>query len=148
MARKRGTEQGRKAAEFFASAGKKAENAVERALVTGGLMVERDAKLNVRVDTGRLRSSITHRLVIENGKPVVYVGTSVEYAPYIEFGTGIYAEKGDGRKTPWSYQDEKGNWIRTRGSRPHPFLYPAFRQNKDRVKKLLIREILKELEKR
>ena len=35
------------------------------------------------VDTGRLRASITHASDGANA----YIGTNVEYAPYVEFGT-------------------------------------------------------------
>lgn len=35
------------------------------------------------VDTGRLRGSISHAHDDENA----YIGTNVEYAPYVEFGT-------------------------------------------------------------
>ena len=44
-------------------------------------------KDNSRVDTGRLRNSIAHTVVKED----VYIGTNLEYAPYHELGTGIYA---------------------------------------------------------
>jgi len=47
------------------------------------LMVERDAKKLCAVDTGRLRSSITYEIEGTTGK----VGTNVDYAKYIEFGT-------------------------------------------------------------
>lgn len=95
--------------------------ALERGLEAIGLSAESHAKELCVVDTGRLRNSITH--VVQDNE--VYIGTNVEYAPYIELGTGIYAEEGNGRTTPWSYQDEKGNWVTTRGSKPHPFLRPA-----------------------
>ena len=36
------------------------------------------------VDTGRLRGSISHK---QNGVDKAYVGTNVEYAPYVELGT-------------------------------------------------------------
>ena len=42
-----------------------------------------------------------------------------------ELGTGIYAEGGGGRPTPWVYQDAKGNWHYTRGNKAKPFLKPA-----------------------
>jgi HK97 gp10 family phage protein len=38
------------------------------------------------VDTGNLRNSITH----ETDSDTAYVGTNVEYAPYVEFGTRKY----------------------------------------------------------
>ena len=50
-----------------------------------GLVAEGYAKRLCPVDTGRLRNSITH--VINAGEQAVYVGTNVEYAPYVELGT-------------------------------------------------------------
>lgn len=62
-----------------------------RAMMESVLMVEADAKLLVGVDTGHLRSSITHDVKDEEDKIVGEVGTSVEYAffhalqnPYLE----------------------------------------------------------------
>lgn len=53
-----------------------------------------DAKRFSPVDTGRLRASITGT-VSSAGFPVKrlqgIVGTNIEYAPYMEFGTGIFA---------------------------------------------------------
>jgi len=49
--------------------------------------IERKAKRFCPVDTGRLRSSITSALGEEDDKIVGVVGTNVEYAPHIEFGT-------------------------------------------------------------
>lgn len=69
-----------------------------------------------RVDTGAMRNSINHQ--VANDENAVYVGTNQEYAPYHEYGTGIYAEGGRGRQTPWSYQDSHGEWHRTRGMKP------------------------------
>lgn len=57
--------------------------AIEAALEVIGLKAEGYAKTyETRVDTGRLRNSISH---ITNKKEV-YVGTNVEYAIYIELG--------------------------------------------------------------
>jgi hypothetical protein len=59
-----------------------ATDAVEQALINGALRVERDAKTKVAVDTGRLRSSITHETEGFGGKtPAVKVGTSVNFLP-------------------------------------------------------------------
>lgn len=33
----------------------------------------------------------------------IEVYTNSEYAPYIEYGTGIYASAGNGRQTPWGW---------------------------------------------
>lgn len=108
-------------------------DAVAKGLEMCGLTAEGYAKENITanksVDTGTLRNSITHQVVED--ERTVYIGTDVEYAPYVELGTGIYAEGGGGRPTPWVYQDEKGNWHWTRGNVAQPFLAPAA---KDHVK--------------
>ncbi len=91
------------------------------------------------VDTGNLRGSITAE--VDENALVARVGTPVEYAPYIEFGTGEYAENGDGRKGGWFYEydgnkGEKGKRF-TRGSKPQPFLRPALIENKEKIAGLL-----------
>lgn len=59
-------------------------NAIIRALEKIGLTAEGYAKKACPVDTGRLRNSITHQL---DGDKAVYIGTNVEYGPYVELGT-------------------------------------------------------------
>ncbi|WP_299043873.1 hypothetical protein [uncultured Campylobacter sp.] len=44
---------------------------------------------------------------------VVY--TPLEYAPYVEYGTGLFAVEGGRADVPWSYQNDKGEWISTSG---------------------------------
>lgn len=57
--------------------------AVSSALEKIGLMAEGYAKKKCPVDTGNLRNSITHQV----DGDAVYIGTNVEYAPYVELGT-------------------------------------------------------------
>lgn len=61
--------------------------AIARAMQIIGLKMEKYAKDELTrqgaVDTGRLRASVSH--VAEDKSAVV--GTNVEYAPYIEYGT-------------------------------------------------------------
>lgn len=59
------------------------ENAIERGLEAIGLTAERHAKKNTPVDTGRLRNSIGH--AVED--KAVYIGSNVEYAPFVELGS-------------------------------------------------------------
>lgn len=61
------------------------QRAIDRALEEIGLTAEGYAKRACPVDTGNLRNSITH--AVESGEDAVYVGTNVEYAPYVEMGT-------------------------------------------------------------
>lgn len=55
-----------------------------KALEAVGLQAERHAKEKCPVVTGRLRNSISHTAQ-DNA---AYIGTNVEYAPYVELGTG------------------------------------------------------------
>ena len=98
-------------------------DAALRALERCGSQAEGYAKDLAPVDTGNLRNSISHR--VDPDEPAAYVGTDTEYAPYVEFGTGVYAEGGGGRPTPWVYQDDEGNWHWTAGNKAQPFLKPA-----------------------
>lgn len=70
----------------FVSVGSAVDAILEPALVKAALRVERDAKKNAPVDTGRLRASITHRVVRSNSKASAEVGTNVSYAAAQEFG--------------------------------------------------------------
>ena len=59
--------------------------AIDRALEEIGMAAEGCAKRACPVDTGNLRNSISH--AVESGEDAVYIGTNVEYAPYVELGT-------------------------------------------------------------
>ena len=58
------------------------ESAKKRGLEAIGLTAEGHAKKETPVDTGRLRNSISHATDDE----AAYIGTNVEYAPYVELG--------------------------------------------------------------
>lgn len=114
---------------LYAKLGKIAsDEAIMRGIQKACVRVEVDAKVNCPVDDGILRASITHELKPSELKGVV--GTGVEYAPYVELGTGVYA---DGRNTPWQYQDASGAWHTTVGQRPQPFMLPALENNRVKV---------------
>lgn len=110
-----------------------------RALEKCGLTAEGYAKKLCPVDTGNLRNSVTH--TVDSGEPTAYVGTNSEYGIYVEFGTGKYAEVGGGRPTPWVYQDAKGNWHRTDGSKAQPFIKPAVANHKGTYKNIIENEL-------
>ena len=71
-----------------------------------GLTAERFAKALCPVDTGRLRNSISHAVEGDSA----YIGTNVEYAPYVEMGT-----------------------VRTRAQ---PYLKPAIQDHMEDYKKI------------
>lgn len=90
---------------------KAAFSQIERALIKIGFEAERNAKHACPVDTGRLRNSISHT----NDKNTVYIGTNVEYAPYVEMGT-----------------------VNTDA---HPYLKPAIMDHLEEYKGILEREL-------
>ena len=59
------------------------EKAKKRGLEAIGLVAEGHAKKLTPVDTGRLRNSISHATDGE----AAYIGTNVEYGPYVELGS-------------------------------------------------------------
>ena len=108
----------------------------QSALQKACLLVETEAVKTAPKDDGTLRNSITSK--VEGLTGVVY--TPLEYAPYVEYGTGLFATgKGGGRKdVPWVYRDEKtGNFYSTVGQHPQPFMRPALDNNRENIIKLL-----------
>lgn len=62
----------------------KEQKYIQQKLLQVGLKIEAEAKKRCPVDTGRLRASINTQ---KTGKMQVQVGSNVEYAPYVEYGT-------------------------------------------------------------
>lgn len=114
----------------------------QEALEAMGLAAEGFAKANLtafpRVDTGRLRSSVSHARQGDDE----YIGTNVSYAPYVELGTGPYAETSEGQPgggrmdVPWFYKDENGVGHLSYGMRPAHFLKNAVSQHKKELQEI------------
>lgn len=75
-----------------------------------------------RIAGGTLKNSITWK--VDEEDLVVRIGTNVEYAPYVEFGTGEKAENGKGKK----------GWP---GMKPQPYLRPALIESKKEIIEVL-----------
>jgi phage gpG-like protein len=82
------------------------------------------------VDTGRLKNSLTHEVAMD--EKAVYVGTNVEYAPYVEFG----------------HRQEVGRYVPAIGKRlvkayvpAKPFLKPAIVNNLEEYKGIIESEL-------
>lgn len=84
------------------------DQALAKALEEVGLVAEGYAKKACPVDTGRLSNSITHQ--VRPSEKSVYIGTNVEYAPYVELSTS-----------------------RTKGQ---PFLRPAAKDHENTYRKI------------
>lgn len=107
---------------------------VEKNVQKACAIVERAAKQNAPKGTGELRRSIASRVEVNGDDITGLVFSPLEYAPYVEYGTGLFAEGGNGRKdVPWNYQDDKGEWHSTSGMKPRPFLRPALEDNRTEV---------------
>ena len=87
--------------------------AIIRALTIIGMKAEGYAKKLCPVDTGRLRNSISHA----TDEDTAYIGTNVEYAPYVELGTSRMEER--------------------------PFLKPAALDHVDEYKAIVLNELKK-----
>lgn len=118
---------------------------IKSAMGTACALVERTAKQKAPKDSGELRRSITSKVEGEGANTIGVVFTPLEYAPYIEFGTGLFAEEGGRKDVPWAYEDEKtGELIWTCGNKPQPYLRPALNENREEIKRLLATAIVKQ----
>ena len=110
-----------------------ATDKIQKALGKACALVERAAKEKAPKGTGELRRSITSK--VEGLQGAVF--TPLEYAPYVELGTGLFAENGGRQDVPWHYQDDKGEWHSTNGMKPQPYLRPALNENREKIKEIL-----------
>lgn len=111
------------------------ERGAIRGLIKASMLVECQAVLLAPVDKGGLRDSIGYK--VDESELVAYVGTNCEYAIYVEFGTGEFAENGNGRKGGWVYKTPSGEVHFTYGMPPKPYLRPAFRKNQKAIRDIL-----------
>lgn len=125
----------------------------ERVLTIWGMTVQDYAQLLVPTGTadstgiegyvgGALKQSLT--FVLDLAKKTVTIGSNLFYSVYVELGTGIFAEKGNGRKTPWVWMDFNGKWHFTRGMRAanegKGFLRPAVEDHIDELREIAVEE--------
>lgn len=112
---------------------KRAEKALKKACA----LVEREAKKKAPKGTGELRRSITSKIEINGDELQGVVFTPLEYAPYVEYGTGLFAEEGGRADVPWCYQDDEGEWHTTSGMHPQPYMRPALDENREEILRIL-----------
>lgn len=101
-------------------------NDVKKAVERTAVDVQNEARRRAPVDTGRLRSSIVHRM--ENrGRSVSYsVGTNVNYAAAVEFGTAPHVIVPKNRKALyWPGAAHPVAKVNHPGTEGKPFLRPA-----------------------
>ena len=90
---------------------------------------------------GNLRQDISHKIITniatQKDEKGVAIGNNIEYAIYVNKGTGIHAEDGNGRETPWTYYDPKSQkYYTTEGQKPQPYLKQAIEKQRGTIVKL------------
>lgn len=94
-------------------------------------IVRNDARKNAPHRTGTLQRSLDFEVSDDGTEGVIF--SNLEYAPYVEVGTGIYSTKGSGRTKPWVYKNQDG-FFTTQGQQAQPYLEPALQQNTSKIK--------------
>ena len=106
-----------------------------------GLRMEGHVQANAPVGTptstgvrnyhgSNMKKSITHKVIGSD----VYVGTNMKspdgapYPIYVELGTGVFAEGGKGRQSPWVWRDKNGDYHYTHGIHPTHFMRNALQR--------------------
>ena len=119
-------------------------------------VVQADAKRLAPGNNGELRNSIKTRVKMDGDKAIGEVYTNLHYAPYVEFGTGPKGQASHSgispevsvsyRSSPWYVHDDQidigpyhfqkiGEFYKMYGQPAQPYLYPALRDNQERVSK-------------
>ena len=121
-------------ADWLLECSKNVEKEIEHEVGKSAKLVQGQAKLLAPVDTGNLRNNINTSVEWRGNTCVGIVSADASYAPFIEYGTGIYSSLGTGRQTPWCYTPDGGNtFYWTQGQAPQPFMYPALLNCQDRI---------------
>lgn len=139
----------------------------------GVQLVQQDAKNKCQRESGELQQSIMTATDELQGRTVGICYTNKLYAPYVEFGTGPKGQKNHNgispdipvayTQSPWWIHEsmidrelaEKYHWFhidtpegcfyQCTGQSARPFLYPALKDNEDKVKQIMIDEVKEQL---
>lgn len=85
---------------------------------------------------GTLRNSITFRVNVMTN--VLEVGSNVEYAPYVELGTGPHFVP----PPEWErFESERGKGVGKAYVKPRPFIRPAIEDHRDEYQRIAEREL-------
>ncbi len=102
--------------------------------------VAKDARKLAPVDTGELREKIRATDPEIKGDTVeATVVAGAEHSVYVEYGTGIRGAESElpAGMPPATYRPD---WA---GQRAQPYMYPAFRQNRQKAQQIIADEIRK-----
>lgn len=123
--------------------GGNSQQALKRGIGKATKLVQGDAKLLAPVadiDGGRLENSIQGEVHEEDGQIIGKVSTNVEYAHYVEFGTG---QRGEASNYPGDVDlSYRQDWA---GMAAQPYLYPAIKQNEKEIKEIIAESVKREI---
>ncbi len=134
---------------------------MERAVGASAKRIQGEAKLLCPVDTGELRGSIRTNVETRDSVTIGTVYTNKEYAQYVEFGTGPVGEANHAGISPnVNPVYSQTGWIiprdgvgagdkigYTEGQPARPFMYPALKNNEERVSRNISNYIAREIRK-
>ncbi|MEZ0482650.1 HK97-gp10 family putative phage morphogenesis protein [Planococcus sp. SSTMD024] len=127
MARGRVKIGNRKLQKVAAEFGDQILDEVKRIVLETAQIIQSNAKSLAPVDSSNLKDSIEMEIFEDGLKAVVRV--TADYAIYVEYGTGIYAEGPGGsraKKIPWTYWSVKlQKYVTTSGMKAQPYWNPA-----------------------
>lgn len=106
----------------------KVNNDINNSVKAAALNVETKAKMDCPVDMGILRSSINTRPIKDDEGYGYEVFTPLEYAPYVEFGTGTRVS------IPTGYEEYARQFKGQKsivGMNAQPYLIPNFEMEKE-----------------
>jgi len=114
---------------------KESNRLVKERLTAAALLVERNAKILCPRKTTTLARSITHKIESK----VAYVGSNVEYAPYVELGTRPHTIRPKEAKALHFTVGGKevfAKVVRHPGTRAKPYLRPALEMSIPQIKRI------------
>lgn len=153
------------------------EEALETAILQATKKVQGDAKFLCPSDKGQLRNSIQATVENAEGKISGKVSTNNEHAAYVEFGTGPVGERSPKDLPPevasqihykadkWYIPADKVSedtaekyhftkikvgekeFYISYGQPAKPYLYPALKQNKDSINRIISNSLKRSIEK-
>ena len=125
------------------------DDAETKILTMIGLKAERYAKKLCPVGTeestgvkgyrgGTLRNSIAFLVDAAGENKALEVGSNVEYAPYVELGTGPYFVP----PPEWErFESEKGKGVGKAYVKPRPYIRPAIEEHREEYQRIAEREL-------
>jgi hypothetical protein len=117
---------------------------IVNAMQESTLLVTRDARIAVPVNTGNLRDHILPRIDFTETEVLGVVGTNVEYGPAVEFGTRAHEIRPKNLNGVLAFEWKNGpdgpgtyffRFVMHPVTRPRPYLIPAFEKNEGNIRR-------------